>query len=62
MKYSFTCPPDGAVISTEAKNDGEALTKLLELSKKHVKEHHTDMNLGSDEESMKWIRSVWKKG
>ena len=62
MRYSFTCQPDGVVISTEAKNDEEALTKLLKLSKKHIKEYHVDYKMGSDEESKKWIRSVWKKG
>ena len=62
MKYSFTCDADGAVMSTEAKSDEEALNQLLKLSKKHVKEHHTAMKLGPDEESKKWIKSIWKKG
>jgi hypothetical protein len=62
MKYSFTCAPDGAVLSTEAKNDEEALTKLAELSKKHLKEYHKGMAPMSDEESKKFIKSVWKKG
>jgi hypothetical protein len=62
MKYSFTCPPDGVVLSTEAKTDEEALTKLVALSKKHLKEFHKDQAQGSDAESKKWIKSVWRKG
>lgn len=62
MKYSFTCPPDGVVLSTEAKNDEEALTKLVELGKKHLKEFHKGQAPMSDEESRKLIKSVWKKG
>jgi hypothetical protein len=62
MKYSFTCAPDGVVLSTEAKTDDEALTKLAELSKKHLKEFHKDQSPMSDAESKKFIKSVWKKG
>jgi hypothetical protein len=63
MKYSFTCPPDGVVLSTEAKNDAEALKKLVELSKKHAKEFHTGQPAMSDGESMKkMIKAVWRKG
>ncbi len=62
MKYSFTCKPDGVVLSTEAKNDQEALAKLVKISNKHMKEYHKDMAPMSDEESRKFIKSVWKKG
>jgi hypothetical protein len=62
MKYSFTCPPDGAVISTEAANDEEALAKLVELGDKHMKEFHKDQPPMSEEEARKMITSIWKKG
>ncbi|MGA2533762.1 MAG: hypothetical protein ABSG19_12090 [Candidatus Aminicenantales bacterium] len=62
MKYSFTCAPDGVVLSTEAKTDEEALTKLVELGKKHMKEFHKGQAPVSDAESKKMIQSVWKKG
>ncbi len=62
MKYSFTCQPDGAVLSTEAKNDQEAMSKLVEISNKHMKEHHKDMPPMTDEETRKFIQSNWKKG
>jgi hypothetical protein len=62
MKYSFTCQPDGAVLSTKAKNDEEALAKLVKISNKHLKEFHKGMPAMSDEESRKFIQSVWKKG
>jgi hypothetical protein len=62
MKYSFTCQPDGVLLSTEAKNDDEALTKLVEISKTHIKTFHKDLKPMSDEESKKFIKSVWKKG
>jgi len=62
MKYSFTCAPDGVVLSTEAKNDEEALTKLVAISDKHLKEYHKGMAPMSEEESKKFIKSVWKKG
>jgi hypothetical protein len=62
MKYSFTCAPDGAVLSTEATTDEEALTKLVELAKKHMKEFHKDQPPISDADSRKFIKSVWKKG
>lgn len=61
MKYSFTCAPDGAVLSTEAKTDEEALTKLVRLAKKHMKEFHKGQAAVSDAESRKFIQSVWKK-
>jgi hypothetical protein len=62
MKYSFTCAPDGKVISAEAKDDQEALTKLVAESKKHFQKHHKGQTLMSDEESRKFIPTVWKKG
>jgi hypothetical protein len=62
MKYSFTCAPDGAVLSTEAKTDGEALTKLVGIAKKHIKEFHIGQAAISDAETRKFIESVWKKG
>ena len=62
MKYSFTCAPDGAVLSTEAKTDEEALNKLVELAKKHMKEFHKSQAPVSDAESRKFIKSAWKKG
>jgi hypothetical protein len=62
MKYSFTCAPDGAALSTEAKTDEEALTKLVELAKKHMKEFHKGQAPVSDAESRKFIQSIWKKG
>ncbi|MGZ7066268.1 MAG: hypothetical protein ACXVI6_07935 [Candidatus Aminicenantales bacterium] len=62
MKYSFTCAPDGVVLSTEANTDEEALTKLVELSKKHMKEFHKNQAPVSDAESRKFIKSIWKKG
>jgi hypothetical protein len=62
MKYSFTCAPDGVVLSTEAKNDEEALAKLVKISDEHLKQFHKDMAPMSEAESKKFIRSVWKKG
>ena len=62
MKYSFTCAPDAVVLSTEANTDEEALTKLAELSKKHMTEFHKGQAPMSDTESRKFIKSVWKKG
>ncbi len=61
MKYSFTCPPDGAVISTEAANDEEALTKLVKIGNEHMKEFHKDQPQMSDEEMRKLIKSLWTK-
>jgi hypothetical protein len=61
MKYSFTCAPDGAVLSTEAKTDEEALANLVGLAKKHMKEFHKGEAAVSDAESRKFIQSVWKK-
>jgi hypothetical protein len=61
MKYSFTCQPDGQVLSVEAKNDDEGLKKLLVVNKKHMKEFHKDLPPQTDEEMKKFIRSIWKK-
>lgn len=61
MKYSFTCAPDGKVLSTAAKNDDEALTKLLKISADHWKQYHAGQPAMSEAEATKLIRSVWKK-
>jgi hypothetical protein len=62
MRYSFTCQPDGVVLSTEANSDAEALTKLVKISKKHIQKFHKDQKPMSDAESNKFIQSVWRKG
>jgi hypothetical protein len=62
MRYSLMCPPDGIVLSTEAKDDAEALKKLTELSKKHMAEYHKGQPPMSEVESIKMIKSMWKKG
>lgn len=62
MKYSFSCTMDNAVLSVEAKNDAEALKKLMVEGRKHVKAAHPDATPMSDAEWEKTLRAGWKKG
>lgn len=61
MKYTFTCPADGQVLSTTAENDDEAMNKLLELGKKHLDEYHKGQLPMTEEEAKNLIRALWKK-
>jgi hypothetical protein len=61
MKYSFTCKADGEVLSVEAKDDKEALRKLMVLGKKHVKDAHRGASPMTATEWQKFLRAEWKK-
>ncbi len=62
MKYTFSCTMDNAVLSVDAKNDAEAVNKLIVEGKKHVQKAHSNATPMSDAEWEKMIRSGWKKG
>lgn len=61
MKYSFNCPAGDKVLTVDAKNDDEAMKKLMEAGKMHMKEAHADMPAMSDEKMKKTMRSEMKK-
>jgi hypothetical protein len=62
MKYTFNCTMDKAVLSVEAKDDAEAVKKLMVVGKKHIKEMHPTAAPMTDAETEKMFRSGWKKG
>ena len=61
MKYSFTCKPDGTVMSVDANTDADAIKKLTVLGKKHVKKAHPTATPMTDQEWEKFLRAEWKK-
>ncbi|MBI3573103.1 MAG: hypothetical protein HY092_02795 [Candidatus Kerfeldbacteria bacterium] len=62
MKYEFTCSQGHApkVMTVEAMNDDEAMTKMMAMTKEHLAEMHKDMNM-SDDEMKKMIMGGWRK-
>jgi hypothetical protein len=62
MKYTFNCTIDNAVLTVEAKNDAEAMKKMMVAGKKHIKEAHPTAAPMTEAEMEKMFRSGWKKG
>jgi len=61
MKYTFTCPMDNEVLSTDAKDDKEAIQKLTVLGKKHGQEAHLNAAPMTDAEWAKFLQEGLKK-
>lgn len=62
MKYSITCPPPcNHTIRVDARNDDEAIKKIMEEGKEHVKRSHPDEASMSDAELSKMVRANMKK-
>jgi hypothetical protein len=61
MKYTYTCGMDNYVMSVEAQDDNEAVRKIKELGRKHIKESHANAAPMTDQEFEKDIRAHWKK-
>jgi predicted small metal-binding protein len=62
MKYSFTCPaPCNYEIKVDAKNDDEAVGKIMEEGKLHAKKAHPDMPSMTEEQMKSMLRSGMKK-
>jgi hypothetical protein len=62
MKYSFTCPaPCKYEIKVDAKDDGEAVDKIMVEGMKHAKKDHPDMPAMSEGEMKSFIRTGMKK-
>ena len=63
MKYTFSCPSCGEMMTTEAMNDDEAVKNFMDMGGKHMTEKHPDMSM--DEQGMKdmenMVRTQMKK-
>ncbi len=63
MKYSFTCPaPCNYEIKVDAKNDDEAVGRIIKAGEVHRKQAHPDMPPMTEEQLTKIVRSGMKKG
>jgi hypothetical protein len=63
MNYSMTCPsPCNQVMKVDAKNDDEAISKLMVAGKAHMKESHPKMPPMSDEQMKSMLKAGMKKG
>lgn len=63
MKYSFTCPaPCNYEVKVDAKNDDEAVEKIVEAGTVHAKQAHADMPPMTKEQMVKMVRTGMKKG
>lgn len=51
MQYSFTCPLDGcgSVMTVEAQNNNEAVSKLVEKAKEHLAVTHPSLKKTDEE-------------
>ena len=63
MKYSFKCPaPCNQELKVDAQNDDEAMKKLMEAGKVHVKAAHPNMPPKSEQEMKDMLKAGMKKG
>jgi predicted small metal-binding protein len=62
MKYSFTCPgPCNYEIKVDAKDDQEAIGKIMTEGVEHAKKDHPDMPPMTEEQMKSMIRTGMKK-
>jgi predicted small metal-binding protein len=62
MKYSFTCPaPCKYEIKVDAKDEHEAIDKIMAEGIKHAKKDHPDMPAMSEGEMKSMIQTGMKK-
>jgi|GEM_PF-4942134 len=61
MKYTYSCGMDDYRMTVEAKTDDEAVGKLRELGKQHVKQSHANAAPMTDAEFEADIRAKMKK-
>ncbi|HVN96397.1 MAG TPA: hypothetical protein VMT62_08210 [Syntrophorhabdaceae bacterium] len=63
MNYSFKCPaPCSEEIKVDAKNDDEAVDKLMAAGKAHAKEKHPNMPPMSEKQMKDMLKAGMKKG
>ena len=63
MDYSMTCPATcNQVVKVNAKNDEEAISKLIRAGKAHMKESHPKMPPMSDEQMTKMLKVGMQQG
>ena len=62
MKYSFSCPaPCNYEIKVDAKDDDEAINKIMAEGMKHAKKDHPDMPPMTEGQMKTKIRTCMKK-
>ena len=62
MNYSMTCPsPCNQVLRVDAKNDEEAVNKLMAAGKEHLKKSHPEMPPMPEANMMSMLKSNMKK-
>ncbi len=63
MKYSFKCPGTcNYEVKVEAKNDDEAVEKIVKAGEVHRKEAHPDMPPMTEKQLRTIVQSGMKKG
>jgi predicted small metal-binding protein len=63
MKYSFKCPaPCNYEVKVDAKNDDEAVERIIKAGEVHRKQAHPNMPPMTDEQLKTMVRSGMKKG
>ncbi len=63
MRYSFTCPASGCnfTIEVEARDDEEAVKKIVSEGMKHSMSDHPDMPSMPESEMINMVRAGMKK-
>jgi len=62
MNYSMTCPnPCNQVIRVDAQNDDEAINKLMEAGKEHLKAKHPEMPPMPEAHMISMLKANMKK-
>ena len=63
MKYSFTCPaPCNYEVKVDARNDDEAMNKLMAAGKVHASEAHHNRPPISEQQMKDMLKAGMKKG
>lgn len=63
MKYSFKCPGTCTYeVKVDARNNDEAVGKIIKAGEVHRKQAHPDMPPMAEEQLMKIVRSGMRKG
>ena len=63
MKYSFKCPGTCSYeVKVEAKNDDEAIAKIIKEGEGHRKQAHPDMPPMTEDQLKSAVRSGMKRG
>ena len=63
MNYSFQCPaPCNYEVKVDARNDDDAITKLMAAGMVHAKEKHPDMPPMSEQQMKDMFKAGMKKG